>query len=199
MLILSFIGTKYAFERLPYARQYYAEKQPYLFIQEREKMPVDENGLTPLLQSLDTTMKTINILKKYNLSVYRYWSAYEASPSSVILDTVRFERGIFEDKWIESDYSFSYFASRPKKISLSFYNPDPDTEGKTIRILVDGKENLVLPLQYENFSTEVEIGTGNQTIEIKSNFTQKNDNGDIRKISVILSDIKFIDEEQQNE
>ena len=66
-------------KRVPYVRDYYSDKQKYLFITNPEDMPVDENGQTPLLHSLNVTMNSIEILRKYNLSVYQYWTAFEES------------------------------------------------------------------------------------------------------------------------
>ena len=59
-------------ERAPWIKLYYEEKQPYLFVEDAKDMPVDENGLTPLIMPLDITMDCINTMREYKLSVYWY-------------------------------------------------------------------------------------------------------------------------------
>lgn len=69
LFLFGAFGNYTHLKRMPNVAAYYKEKQSYLFF-EREDMPVDESGNTPLLADLDTTMNAIEIMKKYNLSVY---------------------------------------------------------------------------------------------------------------------------------
>lgn len=70
------VGDYYTINRAPALKAYYQNMQPYLFIENEKDMPVDEYGQTPLLNSSYTTWNSINILKKYNLSIYRYYDVY---------------------------------------------------------------------------------------------------------------------------
>ena len=42
------------------------------FVESEEDMPVDENGLTPLIMPLDITMDCISVMREHQLSVYWY-------------------------------------------------------------------------------------------------------------------------------
>src|SRR5574344_1060366 len=62
-------SSYYGFQ--PYLESYYKNIQGYCLITDRDEMPVDDSGLTPLLKSLDKTMNTLETLKSHQLSIYR--------------------------------------------------------------------------------------------------------------------------------
>lgn len=80
LCVCSCMGNFAAVKRAPYVYLYYKNMQKYLFIEDKRLMPVDAAGNTPLLDTLDKTMDAIAVLKKYRLSVYQYWDAYENCP-----------------------------------------------------------------------------------------------------------------------
>ena len=47
-----FYITVFGVVTVSYTHLYYEEKQPYLFVEDAKDMPVDDNGLTPLILSL---------------------------------------------------------------------------------------------------------------------------------------------------
>ena len=67
--IMALLSDKYHLERAPHVANYYKNMQQYLYY-DKDKIPVMENGLTPLLHSLDKTIEAIAFYKEYNLSVY---------------------------------------------------------------------------------------------------------------------------------
>lgn len=77
MFVFSIYGNILHINRSKYVKIYYEAKQPYLFAQSIEELPVDGNGLTPLIATPEDTMDAINIMRKYRLSVYRYYDAFE--------------------------------------------------------------------------------------------------------------------------
>lgn len=76
----SCLGNAAAVKRAPDVYLYYKNMQKYLFVEDEKWMPVDAAGNTPLLDTLEETMDAIAVLKKYRLSVYKYWDAYENCP-----------------------------------------------------------------------------------------------------------------------
>lgn len=72
LVVLTISGNIFQLQRAPWIRLYYEEKQPYLFVESEEDMPVDENGLTPLIMPLDITMDCISVMREHQLSVYWY-------------------------------------------------------------------------------------------------------------------------------
>ncbi len=77
IFVFSIYGNMLHINRSKYVRIYYESKQPYLFVQNINELPVDGNGLTPLIATPEDTMNAINIMRKYRLSVYKYYDAFE--------------------------------------------------------------------------------------------------------------------------
>lgn len=77
IFIFSMYGNILHVKRAKFVKLYYEAKQPYLFAKSIDEFPVDANGLTPLLASPKDTMDAINIMKKYRLSVYKHYDAFE--------------------------------------------------------------------------------------------------------------------------
>lgn len=77
IFMFSIYGNVLHIDRAKDVKLYYEAKQPYLFAQSVEDLPVDENGLTPLIATPEDTMRAINVMKKYRLSVYKYYDAFE--------------------------------------------------------------------------------------------------------------------------
>lgn len=77
MICFACISMLCELQRAPYVKEYYKEIQKWLFVHEKEELVTDENGNTPLLHTLDMSWRGINILKKWDLSVYEYYSVYQ--------------------------------------------------------------------------------------------------------------------------
>ncbi|WP_026523812.1 hypothetical protein [Butyrivibrio sp. MB2005] len=76
-MVIPFIwGTVKQYKRAPGVKAYYANMQKYLYVDDQDYMPV-ENGTTPLRTSLEASMYAIDVMRKYRLSVYKYFDAYE--------------------------------------------------------------------------------------------------------------------------
>lgn len=64
-------GSAVNIKRLPYEKIWILNKMSYFYVNSIDELPVDEGGMTPLLQDLQTTWDSICILKKYHLSLFR--------------------------------------------------------------------------------------------------------------------------------
>lgn len=71
------IGTISCIRRLPSERIWIKDKQAYFFVESIDELPVGEDGMTPLFQSREVSWEGIQILKKYKLSLFREYDAYE--------------------------------------------------------------------------------------------------------------------------
>lgn len=70
-------GTYCTVVRLPFEKAWIKGKQAYFFVENKDELPVDESGSTPLFQDRDTSWEAIQLLKKYHLSLFRNYDAYE--------------------------------------------------------------------------------------------------------------------------
>lgn len=71
-------GTYCTVVRLPFEKVWIKGRQAYFFVDNKDELPVDESGNTPLFQDQDTSWEAIQLLKKYRLSLFRNYDAYEA-------------------------------------------------------------------------------------------------------------------------
>ena len=69
IVILSLIFSNYAdWLRAPYVKIWYESKIPYIY--KPDPRLIDADGLTPLFIPLKSTLKNIDVLKKYKLNVF---------------------------------------------------------------------------------------------------------------------------------
>ena len=70
-IFLTMFGTLVNIKRLPAEKNWIDQKKQYFYVESSEEMPVDESGITPLFHPLDKSMWAIDVLKKYELSLFR--------------------------------------------------------------------------------------------------------------------------------
>lgn len=183
----SVVGNVYEIKRAPYVRQYYEEKQKYLFVEDKLDMPVDINGQTPLLHSLDKTMDSLDILRKYNLSVFRYWDVYEAYQEVMSkFSKVIYLDGHYEDGWVENEISFIYNSENSTQIDITYHS----LEKQTLKIWVNGEFKQTNEITKGTGKISVEIESGKSShILITSDYYEQLSFPDDRYASYIISDI----------
>lgn len=184
--ILGLAGNIYELIRTPYVKQYYLEKQKYLFVENANDMPVDENGQTPLLHSLEMTMDSIDILKKYRLSVFRYWDGYEAYQEEIGKKVI-FLDGRYDDGWVENEVCFIYDTDNSSEIEVNYYS----LEKQTVEVWVNGKiESAALELNIGSGCFDIEVEPESKAyVEIKSNYYEQLAEPDNRYVSYIISEV----------
>lgn len=184
---LSVVGNIYEIQRTPYVRQYYLEKQKYLFVENANDMPVDENGQTPLLHSLEMTMDSIDILKKYRLSVFRYWDGYEAYQEEIGKKVV-FLDGRYDDGWVENEVCFIFDTDNSSEIEVNYYS----LKKQTIEVWVNGKiESEAIELNVGAGCFDIEVEPESKAyVEIRSNYYEQLAEPDNRYASFIISKIE---------
>ncbi len=74
-------GSFCNFIRLPSERLWVKNRQAYFFAESIDELPVDENGMTPLMQDQKTSWEAIKTLRKYHLSLFRDYDAYQIMES----------------------------------------------------------------------------------------------------------------------
>lgn len=187
-LATGIIGNIYTIKRAPAVHNYFAEKQKYLYVDNADEMPVDEMGLTPLVHSLDATMYSIDIMKKYNLSVYQYWNAYESCPTTQLSDNVvKYIRGRYDDGWCEKEMSFTIHANGISKLEVSYMAQ----KQQNLTIIINDKVEDVLQL-YEGegkFSIYC-MDDKDMVITLKSDYSAQLTSPDTRIASYHISEIR---------
>lgn len=188
--VCSIVGTKYCLQRAPYVHAYYENMQKYLFVDDPQDMPVDEDGNTPLIASLDTTMEGIRILREHNLSVYRYWDAYEACPSTApVGDSIKYVSGRYDDGWAEKECSFSMKRKDAEKIKVSCYA----LHTQELTIVVNGKkleDSVVLQEGESEFFIPCLSSDEVVNIKIKSDYSEQLAPPDTRRCSYMIVSIE---------
>ena len=147
IFIGSIMGNVVHLQRAPHVKNYYLDKQPYLFAQSIEELPVDENNMTPLIASPEETMKSIEQMRKYNLSVYRYYNSYQKSlkifgryEAGSTLETINELNGIYEDYWMEPTCEFELKTKNEGNVVLEIYYNEEVNGDETGRIYVNDEE-----------------------------------------------------------
>lgn len=184
------VGNYFGIMRAPALHNYYFEKQKYLYVDNANDMPVDEiSGNTPLLHSLDKTMEGIEILRKYNLSVYRYWNAYEQCPSTLpSRNSIIYLSGRYDDGWVEENCKISLYTAESTQLEFLCFA----TKKQSLRVEINGeciKENITLEEGKSSFTVPCEMNEF-ITIELNSDFSEQLRAPDIRVCSYILEEIK---------
>lgn len=145
IFVFSLYGNILHVKRAKPVRAYYEAKQPYLFAQSIEELPVDGNGLTPLLATPEDTMNAIGLMKKYRLSVYKHYGAFEKylkmfgkyEPGST-RDTINVLSGVYDDFWLEKVSEFELKTKSKGDVTLKFYYNGELSGSETGKIYVDG-------------------------------------------------------------
>lgn len=118
--------------RAPSIAKYYENMQPYLFVESSEELPVNSNGGTPLLENVEKTYNAITVLRKYGLSVYRYYPSYEIYQNTIAIKEARNDEkiknritsqtGYYDDRWIGKEAEIRVY-SNIGEIQLTLYCP----------------------------------------------------------------------------
>lgn len=191
-IIICFIGiistgNYYSAVRAKYEKEWYQDMQKYLFVQDEIDMPVDDNGQTPLLNTLDKTMNTIKLLRENNLSVYRYWNAYKKAPG-VVTGEITFQDGHWDDGWVEPETSFKTLLDDDEGIIINYYAK----KAQLIDVYVNN-ELVIDDYQMKKGSGKIKlnnIDSGIVTVTLDSNYSEALAEPDDRVASYIISDIK---------
>ena len=193
--MFSLYGNILHVKRAKPVRAYYEAKQPYLFAQSIEELPVDGNGLTPLLATTEDTMNAIRLMKKYRLSVYKYYGAFEKylkmfgkyEPGST-RDTINVLSGVYDDFWLEKVSEFELKTKSKGEVTLKFYYNGELSGSETGKIYVDG--DFVREFLITGDVTEVSFtapASSKAVIKIENDFDRAIDN---RFASMILMDVQ---------
>lgn len=190
--ILGIVGNAYGIKRAPSVHSYYMEKQKYLFVDDAGDMPVDEEGQTPLLHSLDATMTSISILKKYNLSVYQYWDSFIECPTTgVIGNEIKYLSGRFDDGWVEQDVTFVLNTNQATQLQIDYFSQAE----QNIDILVDdvssGDTVHLMPGANDFMISCTPNST--MTITLHSDYSSQLEAPDERVASYVISEIKRVE------
>jgi hypothetical protein len=173
----------------PSIKNYYKEKQPYLFAEDISELSVDENGNTPLLHTREVTMQSIEILKKYSLSVYRYYDAYLQMQVGNTLSTCRIVKGISDDGWVESSANLIILSGDQGIIHLEGRYTESITGDEVISISCNGDSLIEYALNSESFAFDIPCSVNSQIeLTIQTNFSFQS-LPDIRELAFILSDL----------
>lgn len=201
-------GNAYTLKRAPFVKAWYEEKQKYLFVQDADDMPVDSAGDTPLLASMEETMDSISILKKYNLSVYRYYNMYEkaqfkgtyeyfyklsdaASQIGNTLDSCVKEYGYYADGWVEKKSQVLIKTGEEGKVDIEVYYPQDNFDDKQVKIYINDNLNSTVEIQQNNQTISVDVAP-NQIVclRLETNFLIDNTGVDTRELAMIISSMQ---------
>lgn len=201
-------GNAYTLKRAPFVKAWYEEKQKYLFVQDADDMPVDSAGDTPLLASMEEAMDSISILKKYNLSVYRYYNMYEkaqfkgtyeyfyklsdaASQIGNTLDSCVKEYGYYADGWVEKKSQVLIKTGEEGKVDIEVYYPQDNFDDKQVKIYINDNLNSTVEIQQNNQTISVDVAP-NQIVclRLETNFLIDNTGVDTRELAMIISSMQ---------
>lgn len=188
LVTVGLFGYYTELKRVPYEKAYYAKMQPYLFAQSIDELPVDENNNTPLIHTPETTWESIEILKKYNLSVYRYYDAYNRMEE--IRNGSLSNIGLYEDGWVEPNAQVSVLVGDKGIIKLSGrYNQE--ITGNEVISVYDGEKLLTEHIiSTPDFTFEIPSKPNSKVnLTIKCNFSFEPNPPDVRKLSFILDEL----------
>lgn len=194
--IIAAAGNFYEIKRAPNIEAYFKEKQPYLFAESKEELPVDENGMTPLLASADMTYQSIEILRKYGLSVYRYYPIYEKYKQEIkIVDSILYNgkvlesKGYYEDKWIGKEAELIVYTDLGG-LSLKLYCPFPYDGTQKGTIYINGMEYKKYSFEQEELIIPVEFTPKSKVVIKFVNDFVKISPPDTRELSFVLEVLK---------
>lgn len=198
MLFGNIFGNFAELIRSPYEREWYLAKQPYLFAQNIDELPVDQNGQTPLLHTPQVTFDAINTMKKYGLSIYKYYSAYEEMSKiagrNIIgnsLSSSETISGLYSDNWATKNFELKIKTGDEGKIIITGYYPNKLTGEETGTIFIDGGTVSKFKIIESNFTIEVKAPKNKIiNLKIQNDFDFAATPPDERRLSFILSDIQ---------
>lgn len=102
--------------------------------------------------------------------------------------------GFHHDGWMSRIGSVLVNSTKEGTLSFAFYNPSDLISGETIDISIDGTLVSSTPVKSGSWTVEVPVEptqAGVSTVEIKTDYLQKDTGGDTRELALILSDVKL--------
>lgn len=189
-------GYTWTIQRAPSVKGYYERMQQYLFAVDESELPVDANGLTPLVASLDQTMYGINVMKKYNLSVYQYYEPRHkmeiltGRAIGTTLDQALKTDDIYDDGWVGKKATIDIRTGASGQIVLEGYCPFDLRSNETVSVYVNGEKFSEQPVEKE-FKIYIDTGKSNSIVEIQlvCNYTYPAQAPDTRDLCFVLSDL----------
>lgn len=192
LLFLCLLGNCIELRRAPHERTYYMEKQPYLFAESIDELPIDTNGNTPLLHSKEMTWKCINYMKMYNLSVYKYYDSYRKMREISKNLEKKFNKikGLYDDYWVEKESEFQIKTGNKGEIFLDLTFPKDLNGDEKVTVSIDGvRSDLIIKNKNDKYKLVTDKKNKIVTITMISNFEFKADYPDKRMLSFILNDV----------
>jgi len=125
-------GTYNELKRAPYVKIWYQNIQKCMFVDAKD-MPINPDGMTPLMVDEKTTEFGLNVLKKYKLSVFKN-ILYTA-----ILDknTKLLDGELYSDNWVGPNLKM-YMKTGGGKLHIDLYLPNEHFSPNSLTIFIDG-------------------------------------------------------------
>ena len=181
-----------------HTKKEYEQALPYLYAESIEELQkVTVNGLTPLFATPEATMRGIDIMRKYNLGVYRYENAYLkyqykiGAMTGSTLETASNAVGFYADSWIASDASLELQTKNKGQIVIQAYYPLTPTGNEKITILVDGQIACNQVIEENSFQMTI-YAPQNQivSVQIQAPFSGKSSNSvDGRDLAFLITEL----------
>ncbi len=189
--MLNTLGTANLLRRAPYSKAWEKQGFKYLFVKDESEMPVTEDGMTPLLSTLPSTMEGIQIMREHNLNVYETTNSYrEMNEIGSTKDDCRKISGVSSDSWLADKAEIQITTGTKGIVHIVLYNPLPEIAGEEGLITVEGVSHPVW-IKEGGFGTDITTEP-NRTVTVLfdfSTFARQHSERDQRILSVLLSDI----------
>lgn len=189
MLFAGLLGTMITNVRIPYVREYLENKEQYLYVVNEEDMPVDEAGMTPLDHNLDMTMKCLEILRDYNLSVFsepeNTDKVYISPTETLNCGEYMCVQGAWEDGWITTSSEVLVKTEEDTHLVMRGYYPFEVTGQQVITVKV-GEHIEEYLITGSELAIDIDVPE-NECVSVKMscNFSFTN-SPDIRKLCFVL-------------
>ena len=183
-------GNIITLQRAPAVKNYYEEKQPYLFAKSIEDLPIAENGNTPLLHNAETTMNAINIMKKYNLSVYKYHGLYDTM-NEIALGIQPY--GLHDDGWLEQESLITVDTGSKGEIRLEFYYPTVPNKSQKVTVSTAIDEKIIEVVEGINIVEIKAPANSIEAVNIRGDWIEEKQGGDLRDKTILLSKVESLE------
>lgn len=185
--LLLFKGERIHIERQIYVKKYYQDMSEYFLIQDKEYMPVDDSGLTPVKMDLESTMIMNKYLKEKRLSMYYYTPITENYQNTLKKGCYEFDEN--GAAWLKKYSIFYIKTSQNKEQTLSLYI-NQTIEDNILIVKVNGENvyekklsegKIEIPLVWTNEINCLEIITSKQIVPT---------GGDVRELGIMMIGIE---------
>lgn len=161
LLSILLCSSIYEVQRAKYVLYWYQEKQKYMFYDSQD-LPIDSQGLTPLLVDKMTTYNSMLILREYKLSIfndkpYFYKINSFLDKKSIVLNGER-----FQDQWVSNSFEFLINTEDKKILHIELFIPSEFTPNE-ISVYIDDEFYLKTNYTKEG-SQAININLTNQGI-----------------------------------